>query len=180
MTPWIRSMGKKSGYEKMQIVWEIIKDFWEQKGIQVEQEAKIPVNIDFETIVEENCVKAADWIKTFVQIVRKEAAKYYFIPKGQGSFTKSRILYDEDYLWILPTDLINILKKGGLDSYRTRILLELKEKGDLETEAGRLTKKIQIGNVRQSAYQIKKELFNQLGRADIVELGKEDRKICMM
>ena len=77
-----------------------------------------------------------------------------------------------DYLWILTSDLKKILHKNGMGRYKSRILLELKRKGYLLTDEGRLTKKLQLENIRQSTYQIARKIFNELGQIDIADLGK--------
>lgn len=170
------SAKRRYGVGSVQIVWEIIRDFWNQEGIQVEQEAQLPSDISFKAILEENSTEAEYLIKVFVQAVRKEAPEYFFANRGKSSLGEGRILYDEDYLWILTSDLKKILLKNGMKSYASRILLELKEKGCLQSDEGRLTKKLQVGNIRQPTYQISRKIFSRLGQVDIVDLGKE-RKI---
>ena len=59
-----------------------------------------------------------------------------------------------------------------MGSYKSRILLELKRKGYLLTDEGRLTKKLQLENIRQSIYQIARKIFKELGQIDIADLGK--------
>jgi len=141
----LRSAKRKYGVGSVQIVWEIIRNFWNQEGIQVEQEAQLPSDINFNAILQKNCTEAEDLIRVFVQAVR--------LP--------------------LDSDLKKILHKNGMGSYKSRILLELKRKGYLLTDEGRLTKKLQLENIRQSTYQIARKIFNELGQIDIADLGKE-------
>ncbi len=138
----LRSAKRKYGVGSVQIVWEIIRNFWNQEGIQVEQEAQLPSDINFNAILQKNCTEAEDLIRVFVQAVRKEASEYFFVRREKNGFFEGRILYDEDYLWILTSDLKKILHKNGMGSYKSRILLELKRKGYLLTDEGRLTKKV--------------------------------------
>lgn len=66
----LRSAKRKYGVGSVQIVWEIIRDFWNQEGIQVEQEAQLPSDINFNAILQKNCTEAEDLIRVFVQAVR--------------------------------------------------------------------------------------------------------------
>lgn len=160
---------KKAG---LSAVWRMVKSFWMRKGISINKEINLPDEINFQKILDRNYIGIENLVEMFVQAVRKEASNFYFIYKNDKKYNGQGIVYDEEFLWISTVDLHEILQRNGVGRYLTRMLLELKGKGYLETEEGRLTKKVQVQNIRKTGYQIKRELFNALGRVDIVELGK--------
>lgn len=61
----------------------------------------------------------------------------------------------------------------GLYRCKEKILLKLKEMGVLKTDAEGLSKKLQITGSRFETYQISKDVFDEIGKIDIVSLGGE-------
>ncbi len=165
---------KIRSYQKneLQAVWEIVEDFWSQEGISIRDAVNVRININFDSILECNYIEDYELIKMFVYVIRKEVNNYQFVERSKIVQWKNEILFDDNYLWFISADLKHILCKNGLGKYLSRIFLELNRKHMIRTDNGRLTKKIQVGNYRQTAYQIKKEIFNETGKIDITNLRK--------
>jgi len=53
------------------------------------------------------------------------------------------------------------------------MLLELRREGVLKVDKEGFTRKLQVEGVRQETYQIRKAIFDEEGRADIIDLARE-------
>lgn len=165
---------RSSGDERVNVFaigMDILNDFWAKHGMDFLNEAGIDKKIKPEEIFDENIYDETELMEQFVHGVRNEAKNYIFISKKSGKSEKNLIYYSEEYL-LFPVKLFeNILVNQGLCRCKEKILLELKEKGVLKTDAEGLSKKLQINGNRFETYQIRKSLFDEVGKIDIISLG---------
>lgn len=159
--------------ELLYITHEIAKKFWEIFGIDFDCELGVPdiSKIDNLLFKDEG---ADDLMEDFVSAVRKNISHFQFSPKRYGAeYTNFTIVYDKEFLWIPSTVLKKIVSMAGLFPDLSRILFNLKQAEQLICDSEGFSRKLQIGGKRGEYYQIRRELFNRQGSADITELGKE-------
>lgn len=153
-------------------VLEIIRMFGRYEGLDFLSEAGLREDFDVQHVLESVYEEPDDILEMFVQAVRREAPKFFFVQKEKADLSENVICYDECYLWISSVQLKNILKRHGLGKYVTQILHEAKKCQKLKTDSdGSATRRLQCGHVRQERYQFCRELFDTVGTVNIVELG---------
>lgn len=156
----------------LEIGWEILAQFCESEGFDINFEAKLPSKIDFSSFFDE-VFDMEDSMELFIQIVRREIKHFPLFEKNRGTPGKRfASFYDGNYLWVCPQVLSRMLGKNGLRPQKLPILAELKKRGILKTDGEGLTRRMQIDGTRWEFYQFKKDFFNKFGATDIVDLGK--------
>ncbi|WP_205152066.1 hypothetical protein [Mediterraneibacter glycyrrhizinilyticus] len=159
--------------ELLYIVHEIAKKFWEIFGIDFDCELGVPDISKTDNLLFED-EGADDLMEDFVSAVRKNISHFQLSPKRYGAEYKNfTIVYDKEFLWIPSTVLKKIVSMAGLFPDLSRILFNLKQAEQLICDSEGFSRKLQIGGKRGEYYQIRRELFNRQGSADITELGKE-------
>lgn len=154
-------------------VMDIVQDFWKSEGIDFQKFAGCPERIDFLALFEGGCYKVEELQDVFIQAIRGEAGNYYFVHRKAPDTKEAAILYDEKYIWFPPDVLSNIAKSTGLSGELRKILLQMKMQNLLETDEEGLTRKLQRNGIRKEFYQFRREVFQEVGKIDIVKLGKE-------
>ena len=66
-----------------------------------------------------------------------------------------------------------MLEKKNIEKQKYPMLLELRREGVLKVDKEGFTRKLQVEGVRQETYQIRKAIFDEEGRADIIDLARE-------
>lgn len=157
----------------LMVTWEIIANgFWESEGVDLAQEAKFPIQIDFDSLCE-NPYDSDSLLDILIQVVRKEIFHFYILEKRQGVVSRDlACYYQENNLWIPPQILDRMLSRNGMLPQKLQILSELKSENVIHTDADGLTRRIQINGKRFEAYQFRRDFFNKPGWVDIVDLGK--------
>lgn len=152
-------------------VLEVLQLFFEREGIDILSTLQIDADLSemFEKDYEEG-----DALDGFVRIVRKGIRNYKAAPKQVRDYHEGEIFYDNDYLYFPRTVLEGLYQNAHRGNQWRKALIELKTAGYLATSAsGALVKKLQVGGVRRDYYAIKRELLNQEGYVEIVELTRE-------
>lgn len=157
----------------MSIVIEIVKDFWANEGTDFVKSIGIPSDVNFAKIFCQNCFEADEMVEQFVKVVRKEAGNYYFVKKASRIVSEVAIIYNDEFVWISPKILKEMLERHGMLKYLKSLLLQLKERGVLKTDTEGLTRKLQVAGRRKEYYQFYLSTFNPIGLPDITSLGKE-------
>ena len=114
-------------------VFQVIKNFWEKEGINLEEAAKLPSKIDFNDLVLQKTVETSELMDLFRQAVRKRAKTIHFVKKN-GTEKQAGVLFDSNFLWISTEILNKTLMMSGIMTYKTPLLLELKGLGILDTD----------------------------------------------
>ena len=100
--------------------------------------------------------------------------KEVFVEKKDGKGDGKEIIANDDFLWIPTYVLREMLSAYGSLEQKALFLERLKNEGWMITDGEGMSRKIQVSGKRYEAYQFRRDLFNAKGKADIVELGKED------
>ena len=153
-------------------VFQVIKNFWEKEGINLEEAAKLPSEIDFNDLVLQKTVETSELMDLFRQAVRKRAKTIHFVKKN-GTEKQAGVLFDSNYLWISTEILNKTLMMSGIMTYKNQLLLELKGLGILDTDGHGLSRRVQYAGTAQEYYKISRSFFNTEGLVDIVHLGRE-------
>ena len=154
-------------------VYEIVKGYWDEKGVDFHEMLKIPPVIEWADILGRNEYDDEELIEIFIMSVRKKIGSFYAIEKKrEGDFKQGAIFYSPDYIWI-PTKVMRmILNKEGMVLYLNTILLILKRKGVLITDRTGFSRKLQMSGNLVETYQMKRNFFNSPGVNDIIDLAK--------
>lgn len=154
-------------------VYEIVKGYWDEKGVDFHEMLKIPPVIEWPDIFGKNQYDDEELIEIFVMSVRKKIGSFYAIEKRrEGDFKQGAIFYSPDYIWI-PTKVMRmILNKEGMFVHLNTILLILKRKGVLITDRTGFSRKLQMSGNLVETYQMKRNFFNSPGVNDIIDLAK--------
>lgn len=154
-------------------VYEILSDYWSEKGIEFSETLKIPGKINWNNILNMAEYEDEELIQEFIFVLRKGIQNFCGIEKRRGGeFKQGAFFYSSDYIWF-PTKIVRlILAKQGLMPYLNIILLILKEKNILITDKTGFSKKLQLSGNSIETYQLKRDFFNQPGVNDIVDLAK--------
>lgn len=163
--------------ELFSILWDLLSAFWESLGINLQEAAQVPLNIDFEKVFWENSFDMENLLEVFLRKFRYSLKNYSLAKRTYGCQCEADIFYTEENL-LIPTLLLNkILKDSGLWGYKRKILVSLKHTGNLQTDSDGLTRKIQINGKRREMYQVSRSFFNSIGSLDITSLGKEPENV---
>ena len=153
--------------------YEIVKGYWDEKGVNFSEMLKIPSAIGWANILGRSAYEDEELIEIFISSVRKRIRSFYAIEKKwEGDFKQGAIFYSLDHIWI-PTKVMRMmLSKEGMVVHLNTILLILKRKGNLITDMTGFSRKLQISGNLVETYQIKRSFFNSPGFNDIVDLAK--------
>ena len=153
---------------------EILEQFWKGVGINICETVKLPVGINANQLSDEYYYNCENLVEAFVQIVRTEICEYTICEKKHALQGKEvGIFFDSEYLWLLPVVLEQMLEKKNIEKQKYPMLLELRREGVLKVDKEGFTRKLQVEGVRQETYQIRKAIFDEEGRADIIDLARE-------
>lgn len=84
--------------------------------------------------------------------------------------------YTDEHIWIPTKILDQILTRYGLQKEGRQLLAVLREKGILIADDNRsFSRQIKSGEKRIEVVQIKRQIFERQGLADIINLGKEEK-----
>lgn len=157
----------------LQITWIFVQMFFEEQGIDIEQELQISSENPFKFLGERLC-DIDELLRLFVEAVREAVPNYYVREKVRNvCFNKDSIYITDEKVWISTKILLSVLSEHGLYDNRKQILLELKNRGKLYTDSEGLSMKVQIGEVRREAYVFDRNLFELSGYVPFDSLGKE-------
>ena len=148
---------------------EILEQFWKGVGINICETVKLPVGINANQLSDEYYYNCENLVEAFVQIVRTEICEKKHALQGK----EVGIFFDSEYLWLLPVVLEQMLEKKNIEKQKYPMLLELRREGVLKVDKEGFTRKLQVEGVRQETYQIRKAIFDEEGRADIIDLARE-------
>lgn len=156
-------------------IYEIVNDYWKNKGIDILKELKIQEYSEWNSILKGSEYADAEMIESFIEAIRKGIKYYTMVEKRRNvKYDPYTIYYTQDFLYI-PTKIVRkILVDAKLSAYLKDILLILKEKKELATDVEGYSNKIHISVRPVEVYQIRREFFNSTGMIDIVDLGKEE------
>lgn len=165
--------GKENVAHAIVSTYEIVKGYWDEKGINFSEMLKMPPAIEWPNIFERNVYDDEELIEIFISSVRKRIQCFYAIEKRrEGDFEQGAIFYSPDHIWF-PTKIMGmILTKEGMMLHLNTVLLILKRKGILITDRTGFSRKLQIAGNIVETYQIKRDFFNSPGVNDIVDLAK--------
>ena len=164
---------KESAQHVIISAYEIVKGYWDEKGVNFSEMLKIPSAIGWANILGRSAYEDEELIEIFISSVRKRIRSFYAIEKKwEGDFKQGAIFYSLDHIWI-PTKVMRMmLSKEGMVVHLNTILLILKRKGNLITDMTGFSRKLQISGNLVETYQIKRNFFNSPGFNDIVDLAK--------
>lgn len=159
-------------------IYEIVNDYWRNKGIDILKELKIQEYSDWNSILKGSEYADAEMIESFIEAIRKGIKYYTMVEKRRNvKYDPFTIYYTQDYLYI-PTKIVReILDDSKLSAYLKEILLILKEKGEIVTDLEGYSTKIYVSSCPIEVYQIRRDLFNYTGLAEVVDLGKEETDV---
>lgn len=164
--------GSESSAIIFEVVLEIVKCFWENKGVSLEEILGINYrDKSFTTILQERSFDEEELLKSFVQAVRSEAHNFRFLKSDDKTNDGDAIRYDREHYWISFKNLEAICKAQGLTEYLKEIRLALKDEGILRTDADGMTRKLQINGQRREFYQLRREAFEKIGQTPVYMLG---------
>ena len=164
---------KEEACTVLQITWILTQMFFEEQGIDIEQELQMSCENPFKFLGERLC-DIDELLRLFVEAVREAVPNYYVREKVRNvCFNKDSIYITDEKVWISTKILLSVLSEHGLYDNRKQILLELKNRGKLYTDSEGLSMKVQIGEVRREAYVFDRNLFELSGYVPFDSLGKE-------
>ncbi len=156
------------------ISYQICREFWDRHGVDMREMAGLPDTIRFRELVDDSTMFQDDLVADFVRIVRREIQNWVVKEKKDGKGDGKEIIANDDFLWIPTYVLREMLSAYGSLEQKALFLERLKNEGWMITDGEGMSRKIQVSGKRYEAYQFRRDLFNAKGKADIVELGKED------
>jgi hypothetical protein len=163
--------------EPFYAAYEIVGQFWQTEGIDFVQKAGLPTSVDFTWLFEDSLDNDEELMQLFIKAVRKNIQHFKGVEKNSRSkYMLYAIYYNETYLWFPTKVLKKILGHECLKPDMTKILFMLKRDSNLIADTDGFTRKLQIEGTLFETYQIKRDLFNQDGMADIINLTKESEK----
>lgn len=167
--------GSDSSYSVVAAVYDIYTQYWNKKGVCINQSLEIPEEIVWAEVFDE-CIENGDEIlEEFIRAMRKNIKNFYAIKKERmGKYRKNAIYFLDEYIWI-PTDIFDaILEKEKILLYHNDILLWLKEGGYLYTDIYGYSRKILVSKIQFETYQLKKSLFDEPGKVKILDLARRE------
>lgn len=161
---------------ELEVVWNLLCKFFNERNYSLYEELGIPENFTWNALAEMSEWEEEELLELFARKFRRAVEDLYFKEKryGEEIDVESTILYDTEYLWVPVNIWKRILEETGLDSYKHRILMELKEGSYMKADATGYSKKIHAGNQSHEVYQISKNIFNRPGYSDVTSCGKEE------
>lgn len=164
---------KEEACTVLQITWILTQMFFEEQGIDIEQELQMSCENPFKFLGERLC-DIDELLRLFVEAVREAVPHYYIREKVRNvCFYKDSIYITDEKVWIPTKILLLVLSAHGLYDSRKQVLLELKNRGKLYTDSEGFSMKMKIGEVRQEAYVFDRNLFELPGHVPFDRLGKE-------
>lgn len=160
----------------LNVILQIVRAFWEEQNVDFLEAVDLQESIDLEGVFQRNFVELDDLVPLFVDLVRKNAKNYVFLERGGKADTINgkRIVYDSKYVWIPAEVLYEILDGSKVADRVTAMWLELRDVGQLKTDAKGFKCMRNFSGELLEYYQIKKDLFQKPGYQDICLLGKEE------
>lgn len=165
--------GSDSRYSVVAGVYDIYTQYWNEKGVCINQLLEIPEEIVWAEVFDE-CIENGDEIlEEFIRAMRKNIKNFYALKKERmGKYRENAIYFSDEYIWI-PTNIFDaILKKEKILLYRNDILLWLKEGGHIYTDINGYSRKILVSKIQFETYQLKKSLFDEPGKVKILDLAR--------
>lgn len=157
----------------LQATWEILRKFWESRGIILGEYLQIPPQIEWSIFSRK--IREEDLIRIFIEAVRDDIKYWKTIEKNRNRKYESRSIYYCAEWIMIPNEVFDrILGRHGLLGNKLYILYELKQRGDLRCDQEGLSQRIQIDMQRKEFYCLKRALFKKIGAPDIIDLGRRE------
>ena len=157
----------------LQATWEILRKFWESRGIILGEYLQIPPKIEWSIFSRK--IREEDLIRIFIEAVRDDIKYWKTIEKNRNRKYELRSIYYCAEWIMIPNEVFDrILGRHGLLGNKLYILYELKQRGDLRCDQEGLSQRIQIDMQRKEFYCLKRSLFKKIGAPDIIDLGRRE------
>lgn len=174
----ILGMVKQTGAKNtwLQGAFKVFEDFWSSYGVDLKSLADIPKEIDWEKFLQDMLILNDDIIDDFVTVIRQGISDFPVKEKRRGVKMEGYVGYTDEHIWIPTKILDQILTRYGLQKEGRQLLAVLREKGILIADDNRsFSRQIKSGEKRIEVVQIKRQIFERQGLADIINLGKEEK-----
>lgn len=164
--------------EERKLILEIMEDvlfaFWSEQEIHLREMLSLPENFRFPDIIQEER-DGEELLCQFITGVRRNIVRFYAKDRGRtADYKMEGVYYDEKMVDFSPYVFRCILEWSGLSSYRHELLLELEKNSAIKKGKDGFLVKRTIGGERHKVYEISRELFNDIGKEEIIDLAKED------
>lgn len=157
----------------LQATWEILRKFWESRGIILGEYLQIPSKIEWSIFSRK--IREEDLIRIFIEAVRDDIKYWKTIEKNRNRKYELRSIYYCAEWIMIPNEVFDrILGRHGLLGNKLYILYELKQRGDLRCDQEGLSQRIQIDMQRKEFYCLKRSLLKKIGAPDIIDLGRRE------
>ena len=143
------------------IVDELLVEFWKNHNIDFHKELQF-TEMCFDEIIGEVEDINSEEIEIFINHLRDAVSEYSILEKNSPNASREAIIFNAEYVWI-PTKLFDeICNKIHMASSYRKILLKLRENGNLITDSGSLSRVIQIHKERFECYQFSRNTFTKM------------------
>lgn len=172
--PWLKQIQNvNEKFACLRYTLDVVVQFWKIFDIDFCREAGILQDCSMDEMFADEEYGLPDLLSGFVEVMRRQAHGIKFEDRNCAmAWGDHTVFVDDDWLYVTPDLIAEIIDANGLKRQLSQILLELKKEGFLLTDCDGLTKKIQIGGDRRHVYVIRREAFNRPGLIDIVDLGR--------
>lgn len=172
--PWLKQIqNANEKFACLRYTLDVVVQFWKVFGIDFYKETGILQDCSMDEMFADEEYELPDLLSGFVEVMRRQAHGIKFEDRNCAmAWGDHTVFVDDDWLYITPDLISEIMDANGLKRQLPQILLELKKEGLLLADCDGLTRKIQIGGDRRHVYVIRREIFNRTGLIEIANLGR--------
>lgn len=156
------------------VVLAVVGAFWEVLGKSLEEVLGLPENFTFEFLWQEQEYELENASEVVVAAVRK-AMNQIHAYELEKSTSLMPLMYDKEYLWLLPELFSDILGRAAVKEPKESLLIRCKEDGVLKCGPyGGFTTRLQRGGIRKEYYRFDRTAFTKAGELEVIDVAKEE------